>query len=74
MAFRNRMVKVVCKAKPIGDIRTRQPKQPGQKPAEWNRAPQTVPAPPEEVWANCTRAGHARCVRCGGLGHEEVAS
>lgn len=62
------MVKVLCNRKPIGDILCRQPKSPGMKAADYNRAPDTVPDAPVKVWANKTKLD-ARCTKCGGQGH-----
>lgn len=67
-----RMVKVRCRQRPIGDIRTRQSKHPGQKGQAWNAPPQTVPMEPEIRWANLCKDGHARCTHCGHKGHEEI--
>lgn len=65
---RNGMVAVICNRKPVGDIRSRQPKSPGQKAMDHNRAPETMADTPVKVWANLTRLD-ARCCKCGGQGH-----
>lgn len=66
------MKKVWCNRQPVGDIRTRQPKQPGQKKAEWNYSPETVSRPREKFWANITKNGQYRCCYCGHIGHDLV--
>lgn len=75
-----RMVRVRCNRRPLGDIRQRQPKSPGQKPVDWaphkapmwNKPPETAIMPVEIRWANLCKDGHARRTHCGHKGHEEV--
>lgn len=68
----SKMVKVYCNRLPLKSVLTRQPKQPGQKKAEWNMPPETTTMPREIRWANLTKGGAARCTHCGHVGHDEV--
>ena len=70
------MVKVRCIYTPAGDIRTRQPKSPGQKPQDHNLAKPAnmIVGTVKEVWANSVKRvrdmpQEYRCTNCGLTGH-----
>ena len=68
------MHKVRCNKQPLGDIRARQPKSPGQKASteptiKQGKPPEYRFRDPEIVWANKTKTGW-RCTYCGHVGHE----
>ena len=75
------MVQVMCDRKPTGDIRTRQPKSPGQKAVftyaafmgrgDYSIPQLLIPDTPTKVWANETNIGY-RCTKCGSTLHPPV--
>lgn len=63
-----KMVRVWCNLQPLGNVRQRQPKSPGQKGLPINGAPQTTGRERTLVWANETNLDY-RCTYCGHVGH-----
>ena len=68
------MILVQCPHTPTGDIRTRQPKSPGQRAATHNAPPRVIVGPPQAVWANSLKRvkdmpTRYRCTHCGHTDH-----
>ncbi len=70
----NRMIPLTCKAQPLGDIRTRQPKSPGQNPSNMpdpmGRAPRVMLGESVATFGNALTkskdSNEFRCCRCAG--------